>query len=214
MCPAAEAATRHLAAEAARRATRVRPVYRPEAEPRVYPRTPGAENRRFSKLPGIRHNKFEWAKEKRMRPKLAFRVAAGLIGAAPLGAQSTGLPSFKAPYRAFQRSEFGGVLSFPNPGGTAFEGAYRYASGGSTLYIPVGLSLGRRVDPQGTEVSIVPYAQPTLAFIMGSGRPSDLLFALGVGADFRLSRAFDARVSGGLGDHPFEGVSIGAVWIH
>ena len=168
-----------------------------------------------------------------------------------------------------QRSEFGGVLSFPNPGGTAFEGAYRYASGdldvgvrggfhdpggggktvlllgaearervithtldfpldgamvfgagaglvsgGSSLYIPVGLSLGRRVDPQGTQVSIVPYAQPTLAFVMGSGRPSDLLFALGVGADFRLSRAFDARVSGGLGDHPFEGVSIGAVWIH
>ena len=204
-----------------------------------------------------------------MRPKLAFLVAAGLIGAASLGAQATGLPSFNAPYRAFQRSEFGGVLSFPNPGGTAFDGAYRYAiggldvgvrggfhdpggggktvlllgaearervithtldfpldgamvfgagaglvSGGSTLYIPVGLSLGRRVDPQGTEVSIVPYAQPTLAFIIGSGRPSDLLFALGVGADFRLSRAFDARVSGGLGDHPFEGVSIGAVWVH
>src|SRR5947208_13329388 len=64
-----------------------------------------------------------------MRTEIAFLVAAGFIGAAPLGAQSTGLPSFNAPYRAFQRSEFGGVLSFPNPGGTAFEGAYRYASG-------------------------------------------------------------------------------------
>ncbi len=207
-----------------------------------------------------------------MRRNLAFLVfpaAVGLIGMAPLGAQSTGLPSFNAPYRAFQRSEFGGVLSFPNPGGTAFEGAYRYArggldvggragfyapgggaktvlllgaearervithtldfpldgaivfgagaglvSGGSSVYIPVGLSLGRRVDPQGSQVSIVPYAQPTLAFVVGTGRASDLLFAFGVGADFRLSRAFDARVSGGLGDHPFEGVSIGAVWVH
>src|SRR5213594_1749736 len=68
-----------------------------------------------------------------MRRNLAFLVfpaAVGLVAAAPLGAQSTGLPSFNAPYRAFQRSEFGGVLSFPNPGGTAFEGAYRYASGG------------------------------------------------------------------------------------
>jgi len=35
-----------------------------------------------------------------------------------------------------------------------------------------------------------------------------------VGVDFRLSKVLDARVSGGLGDHPFTGVSIGAVWVH
>src|SRR5213594_2452804 len=44
-------------------------------------------------------------------------------------AQATGMPSFNAPYRAFQRSELGGVFSFPEGGGTAFEGVYRYASG-------------------------------------------------------------------------------------
>src|SRR5881296_1840700 len=198
---------------------------------------------------------------------LITAVSSAIATAA--GAQATGMPSFNAPYRAFQRSEFGGVLSFPDGGGTGFEGVYRYASGkfdiglrggffdpggnastvvlagiearervithtvdfpldgaivfgagaglvsgGSSVYIPVGLSLGRRVDPQGSQVSIVPYAQPTLAFVVGTGRASDLLFAFGVGADFRLSRAFDARVSGGLGDHPFEGVSIGAVWVH
>ncbi|HEX4627842.1 MAG TPA: hypothetical protein VH137_03550 [Gemmatimonadales bacterium] len=43
--------------------------------------------------------------------------------------QATGMPSFNAPYRAFQRSEFGVVLSFPDGGGTAVEGVYRYASG-------------------------------------------------------------------------------------
>ncbi len=37
-------------------------------------------------------------------------------------------------------------------------------------------------------------------------------FTLGIGADFRLSRVFDARVSAGLGD--LKGVSIGAVWVH
>ena len=58
-----------------------------------------------------------------MRREIGFLVQAGLIAAVRLSAQSTGLPSFNAPYRAFQRSEFGGVLSFPNPGGTAFEGA-------------------------------------------------------------------------------------------
>jgi len=55
--------------------------------------------------------------------------------------------------------------------------------------------------------------QPTVAFIVGDF-PSDLVFGFGVGVDFRLSKVLDARVSGGLGDHPFTGVSIGAVWVH
>lgn len=196
-------------------------------------------------------------------------VAAALAGVAQAaGAQVTGMPSFNAPYRAFQRSEFGAIFSFPDGGGTGFEGAYRYASGaldiglrggffhpggnaktrllvgaearervithtidfpldgaivfgaganlvsgGSALIVPVGLSLGRRIDPQGSTVSIVPYVQPTAAFIAGDF-PSDLVFGFGVGVDFRLSRVLDARVSGGLGDRPLAGVSIGAVWVH
>ena len=54
-------------------------------------------------------------------------ISGGLCSAA--AAQATGLPSFNAPYRAFQRSEIGLVLTFPDGGGTAFEGAYRFASG-------------------------------------------------------------------------------------
>lgn len=205
-----------------------------------------------------------------MAREVAVLVAVALAGVAvSAGAQATGMPSFNAPYRAFQRSELGGVVSFPNGGGTGFEGVYRYASGtidvglrggifdpggggksvllvgaegrervithtldfpldgalifgagaglvsgGSTLFVPVGLSLGRRVDPQGSTVSIVPYVQPSVAFVAGSGRASALEFGFGLGADFRLSRVLDARVSGGLGDHPFTGVSIGAVWVH
>lgn len=189
------------------------------------------------------------------------------VGVAPTAAaQATGMPSFNAPYRAFTRSEIGIVLSFPNGGGTAFEGAYRmssgkfdlgfrvglldpdgpgdaalllgaearqrvithtedfpldgalilglggaFVSGNSTLFIPVGLSLGRRVDPKDSKVSIVPYVQPTGLFVSGSGN-SDFLFALGLGADFRLSPRFDARISAGLGD--LEGVSLSAVWVH
>jgi len=205
-----------------------------------------------------------------MRSHVALLITAVSSAiAATAGAQATGMPSFNAPYRAFQRSEFGGVLSFPDGGGTGFEGVYRYASGkfdiglrggffspgggastaalagvearervithtvdfpldgaivvglgadlvshASTLNVPVGLSLGRRIDPRGSTVSIVPYVQPTFAFIAGDNRASDLIFAFGIGADFRLSRVLDARVSGGLGDHPLTGVSIGAVWVH
>jgi len=181
-------------------------------------------------------------------------------------AQATGLPTFNAPYRAFTRSEFGAVLTFPDGGGTAFEGAYRmshgkfdlgfrggiwapgggadsrlllgaearervvshtedfpldgalilgiggqFASGSSFLTVPVGLSLGRRVDPKDSQISIVPYVQPTGLFVAGNGT-SDFVFDLGLGADFRLTKRFDARISAGLGD--FEGVSLSAVWVH
>ena len=187
-----------------------------------------------------------------------------LLLAAPLGAQTTYMPSFNAPYRAFQRSELGAVLSFPGGGGTGIEGAYRYAhsqfdiglrvgmydpgaaktrllvggearqrvithsadfpldgavvagigaqlvSGGSGLFIPVGLSLGRRLDPRQSPVSIIPYVQPTAIFVSQGG--TSLNFTLGLGADFRVSKTFDARFSAGIGD--LHGVSLAAVWVH
>ncbi len=201
-----------------------------------------------------------------MRRFFALVLVGSALLAAKAGAQATGLPTFNAPYRAFARSEIGIVLSFPNGGGTAFEGAFRKASGkfdigfrggfldpggvGSTLllvgvearqrvlshtvdfpldgalvlgvggafvsgssamFVPVGLSLGRRIDPEGSQISIVPYVQPTGVLVAGTGA-SDFLFALGLGADFRLSPRFDARISAGLGD--VEGVSLSAVWVH
>jgi hypothetical protein len=189
------------------------------------------------------------------------------IGAATdAAAQATGLPTFNAPYRAFTRSEFGAALTFPDGGGTAFEGAYRvshgkfdlgfhggiwapgsgaksqlllgaearervvshtedfpldgalilgiggqFANGNSFLTVPIGLSLGRRIDPKDSQISIVPYVQPTGLLVAGNGT-SDFLFDLGLGADFRLTRRFDARISAGLGD--FECVSVSAVWVH
>jgi hypothetical protein len=191
-------------------------------------------------------------------------IGAGLVSNA--AAQATGLPSYNAPYRAFRRSEFGLVLSFPNGGGTAFEGAFRqshgkfdfgvrggiftpggnaksrllvgaearervvthtedfpldgalilgvggqFSSGNSFAVVPVGLSLGRRIDPKDSKISIVPYVQPTGFLVAGNGT-SDFLFSLGLGADFRLSPRFDARISAGLGD--LEGVSLSAVWVH
>ena len=194
-------------------------------------------------------------------------AAMWAIGLLPtiLPAQATGTTTFNAPYRAFSNSEFGVLVSFPNGGGTAFEGAYRVSSGkfdigfkggifspggggstalligvegrervlshnedfpldgalivgagaslvsgGSALIVPVGLSLGRRIDLQDSPVSIVPYVQPTAFFIADGGGHVD--FDLGLGADFRLTRRFDARLSAGIGD--IEGISIGAVWVH
>ena len=186
-------------------------------------------------------------------------------------AQTTGTPSFNAPYRAFTKSEFGGTLSFLSgttiaPKRVGVEGQYRFGyqkfdlgvrggllipdgggnsafslgaegrgrmithtenfpldgalvvgvggnfvSGGSTALISGGLSLGRRIDPQDTQVSIIPYAEPTMFITSGNGT-TDLNFAFGVGADFRLSRVFDVRASIGFGD--IEGIAFSAVWVH
>lgn len=199
-----------------------------------------------------------------LRRWVSCAVTIGLAVPAVLCAQATGTTTFNAPYRAFSNSEFGLLITFPNGGGTAFEGAYRVSSdqfdigfkgglfdpsgagsttlllgaearervlthsqdfpldgalilglggnlvsGNSQLIIPVGLSLGRRLDTE-SSVSIVPYVQPTMFLTVDHG--SDVLFALGLGADFRLSRTFDLRLSAGLGD--VEGVSLGAVWVH
>jgi hypothetical protein len=204
-------------------------------------------------------------KEICMRRILALSLLVSAALAPKAAAQATGLPSFNAPYRAFTRSEIGLVITFPNGGGTAFEGAYRmssgkfdlgfrggmfdpgagstvlllgvearqrvlshtvdfpldgalvfgvggaFVSGSSAMFVPIGLSLGRRIDPQGSQISIVPYVQPTGLLVAGNGN-SDFFFALGLGADFRLSPRFDARISAGLGD--LEGVSLSAVWVH
>jgi len=199
-----------------------------------------------------------------LRRWLPVVVSLGCAIPAAVAAQATGTTTFNAPYRAFSNTEFGLLISFPNGGGTAFEGVYRlssdrfdigfkggmfdpsgagsavlllgtearervlthsqdfpldgalilgvggnFVSGNSQLIIPVGLSLGRRLDTQ-SSVSIVPYVQPTMFLTVDGG--SSVLFALGLGSDFRLSRSFDLRVSAGLGD--VEGVSIGAVWVH
>src|SRR3989442_4057688 len=62
-----------------------------------------------------------------LRVSCLLIIGAGVVSNA--AGQATGLPSFNAPYRAFRRSEIGLVLSFPNGGGTAFEGAFRRSSG-------------------------------------------------------------------------------------
>ena len=178
----------------------------------------------------------------------------------PLAAQSTGTPVFHAPYRIFDRYEFG--MNISDAGNLAVEGFYGFSrtgakwdfalrggvldtggdntmvllgldaryrvidqtedfpldgalitgvgaqlvSGGSALLIPIGLSLGRRINFEGSTVSLVPYAEPVLVPIFGSG-DSDVLVALGIGADLRINRRFELRLGIGVGD--IENFSLG-----
>jgi opacity protein-like surface antigen len=75
-------------------------------------------------------------------------------------------------------------------------------------FVPVGLSLGRRVELD-DGFSFVPYLQPVIGFTFGDD--SDAIFAVGLGVDFKLSKTFDLRITGGLGD--IDGIGIGFAWI-
>ncbi len=56
----------------------------------------------------------------------------------------------------------------------------------------------------------VPYLQPVLVPTFAEG-DSELEFALGLGLDIRLTRRFDLRVAGSVGD--LEGFSVGFAWV-
>jgi hypothetical protein len=177
-------------------------------------------------------------------------------------AQETGTPVFRAPYRAFDRHEFGASLSDPGEGaGMALEGFYRFGKdrndfgvragfadgpaddntfliGGNfrtqvvnysesfpldgaltlgfggifgtdqedTFLLPVGISLGRRFDIEGSSTTFVPYAHPNLVPVFGGG--DDLQFTLGLGVDVRFGEQWSVRASGGLGDIEGVGLSV------
>ena len=192
----------------------------------------------------------------------AFAALAATAGSA--AAQATGTPSFNAPYRAFEKYEFGGTISFPEGDYTGIEGQLRFGykafdvgfrggmllngedviligaegrgrvlthneqfpldgaiiaglgfgfNGGTVGNVPLGLSLGRRIDLEDSDISLVPYVQPTGNFVFGEGT-EEFGFSLGFGLDARLSKFFDARVSAGIGtDWGIEGFAISAVWI-
>lgn len=193
-------------------------------------------------------------------------VAALVLAAGSAAAQATGTASYNAPYRAFEKYEFGGTLSFNSGDVTGIEGQFRFgykafdigvrggmlltdgddsgilgvegrgrvlthseqfpvdgavivgfgmATSGPSFNVPVGLSLGRRVDFENSEISIVPYIQPTLNMVFGDIiDPPQFGFGAGFGLDARLSKFFDVRVSAGLGtDWAMEGFAVSAVWI-
>lgn len=99
---------------------------------------------------------------------------------------------------------------FPIDGAVILGVGAQLVSENSSLLIPGGLSLGHRFNIENSNVSIVPFVQPSIFLAFNGG--TEVLFAFGFGADFRLSQALDARISVGLGD--LDGVALGAVWVH
>lgn len=104
-------------------------------------------------------------------------------------------------YRVIDQTE-----DFPLDGALITGAGGHLVDGGSRLFIPIGLSLGRRVNFEGSRVSLVPYAEPVVVPTFGDGN-SEVLVALGLGADLRINRRFELRLGIGIGD--IENISIG-----
>ena len=101
--------------------------------------------------------------------------------------------------------------SFPLDGALTLGLGANIGDGNDAYYIPIGLSLGRRFNLEGSNTTFVPYAHPVLVPRFGGG-DSSVDAALGLGVDIRFSEDLALRVSGGIGD--IEGVGISLAYIH
>jgi hypothetical protein len=86
-----------------------------------------------------------------------------------------------------------------------------FYDGGTVVRVPIGLSLGSRIDSKSSGLSFVPYIQPVIVPTFSEG-DSEMEFAFGLGLDIRLTRRFDLRVSGAVGD--LEGFAVSFAWVH
>jgi hypothetical protein len=102
--------------------------------------------------------------------------------------------------------------SFPLDGALTVGAGLNIGDGDDLIYLPVGLSVGRRFELENSKTTFTPYAHPVLVPVLGASGGSDVGFALGLGVDLRFSDEWAARVSGGVGD--LEGVGIGLTYVH
>jgi hypothetical protein len=101
--------------------------------------------------------------------------------------------------------------SFPLDGALTVGAGINLGDGDDLVYLPVGISLGRRFELEGSKTTFTPYAHPTLVPVLGADSGDDVGFALGLGVDMRFSRDWSLRVSGGIGD--IEGVGVAATYV-
>jgi len=97
--------------------------------------------------------------------------------------------------------------SFPLDGSLTVGLGANIGDGTDAYYIPIGISLGRRFNLEGSNTVFVPYAHPVLVPVFGGG-DSEIEFALGLGVDVKFSESLAARISGGVGDIDGVGLSL------
>jgi hypothetical protein len=98
--------------------------------------------------------------------------------------------------------------------GAIITGIGAAAGGGVGWWVPLGLSLARRLNLEGSDVSLVPYIEPAGFFTTSGTSAVDLGAGVGFGLDLRLTRTFEIRVSAGVGStFAPRGVAVTAAWL-
>jgi opacity protein-like surface antigen len=100
--------------------------------------------------------------------------------------------------------------SFPLDGSLTLGLGGLFGEGDDVFLLPIGISLGRRFDVEGSSTTFVPYVHPNIVPVFGGG-DDDVEFTLGLGVDIRFSERWAVRASGGLGD--IEGVGISLAYV-
>lgn len=101
--------------------------------------------------------------------------------------------------------------SFPLDGALTLGFGGLFGEGDDVFLLPVGISLGRRFDVEGSSTTFVPYVHPNIIPVFGGGDNDDVQFTLGLGVDIRFSERWAVRASGGLGD--IEGVGVSVAYV-
>jgi hypothetical protein len=114
------------------------------------------------------------------------------------------LAGVEAKYRVVAHTQ-----SFPADGSLVFGIGGNFGNGAENILFPIGITFGRRLQVEDSEVSIVPFVEP-MGWLVAGDAVDHFLLAFGAGAEFDLTPAFDLRVAFGLGD--VDGVSLSAVW--
>ena len=101
--------------------------------------------------------------------------------------------------------------SFPLDGALTVGLGVNLGDNDDVVYLPLGFSLGRRFELEGSNTTFTPYAHPVVVPVWGAAGGDDVGFALGLGVDLRFSQNWAARVSGALGD--LEGVGLALTYV-
>ena len=99
---------------------------------------------------------------------------------------------------------------FPLDGAITLGLGGNIGDGDDVFFLPVGISLGRQFDVEGSNTTFIPYVHPVLVPTFG-GPGDEVEFALGLGVDVRFSERWAIRASGGLGD--IEGIGLSVAYI-
>jgi hypothetical protein len=101
--------------------------------------------------------------------------------------------------------------SFPLDGALTLGAGINLGDGDDLIYLPIGVTLGRRFELENSRTTFTPYAHPVIVPVLGAAGGDDVDFALGLGVDLRFSQNLALRVSGGVGE--IEGVGIGLTYV-